>query len=151
MNTSLHDNYTVDKIFLKEFKSCCSELSNIREFVRKSFDSFSIQPDIAEDVIIAIDEAITNIIKHGYQDCNQSVVKIGMSIEGNYLKTVIKDNGKTFDITRHPDLKPEVHLQEMKKGGLGVHIIKEFIDVIQYSTSTNGRVENTLVLKKKLS
>jgi serine/threonine-protein kinase RsbW len=120
-------------------------------FVRKSFESYSVHSDITEDVIMAIDEAITNIIRHGYEDCNQSIVRISMSIEDNYLKAVIKDNGKTFDITRHPDLKPEKHLKEMKKGGLGVHIIKEFIDVIDYSTSTNGKVENTLILKKKLS
>lgn len=139
------------KPYMREFRSCCSELAELRDFIKSTLKNYYLSDALTNDIILAIDEAVTNIITHGYDDCDESSLKVGLNITGNKLVVDIVDYGKAFDISDHPELDIEAHNSSYTKGGLGIHLIKNLVDSIEYSSNMNGRTVNTLTLSKKLN
>lgn len=150
MNRTLHSDTLSLRPFHKEFKSCLSELAGLRSFIATTLENFLLAKAIKDDVTIAIDEAFTNIIKHGTEDCEEQVIKLGLIIEGDSLRISLIDRGKTFDINSHPELNLKEHVCSYHKGGLGIHLIRQFVDEIKYNPSTIQNGENELLLIKKL-
>ena len=57
-------------------KSRTENLATVREFVNSAVGEVSIPQDIAGDIVLAVDEACTNIIKHAYQYSPDGDIKI---------------------------------------------------------------------------
>jgi len=133
-----------------EFDSNRSELAKLRNFVRTSLDTYLLPSKITEDFVVAIDEACTNIIRHGYDDNDGYKLSIALSIIGQNLQIVINDYGKSFDINSYPEVDVITHVSSLKKGGLGIHMIREFVDEIHYQPAINSQTPNQLILTKHL-
>ena len=89
-------------------------------------------------VILAVDEALTNVIRHGYHGSEDRPIWIKINrIDSNGcagLEIVIEDESKGVDISQIKG-RP---LDEIRPGGLGVHIIKQMMDDVVYSQRTDG-------------
>lgn len=111
---------------------------------------FSRKHSVAEKIIftlhLAIDEILTNIISYGYSDSDDHNIDIHYSFQEDYLKLVITDDSNPFDPANAPEPDINSDLESRKIGGLGIYLIKNMMDGIEYS-SENGK--NTLVLTKK--
>ncbi|TRZ76744.1 MAG: ATP-binding protein, partial [Deltaproteobacteria bacterium] len=81
-------------------------------------------------ITLCIEECITNIISHGYQDNEEHWIEITLSCEDKKFIVCIEDDGISYNPTETaaPDLK--CTFEEKKIGGLGVHLIKHFMDDI---------------------
>jgi serine/threonine-protein kinase RsbW len=103
------------------------------------------------EVVLAVDEALTNIIRHAYlgdaeQPIEASFRRIHASSDsesGDALEIVLEDRGVTAD----PEKMCGRALEDVKPGGLGLHFIRECMDTVEFSHS-NGR--NQLTLRKFL-
>jgi len=76
---------------------------------------------------LAVDEALTNIIRHAYQG-NLGKITVLVGVTGEKIEIVLEDSGKKFDPTQVPP--PE--LPRHKPGGLGVHFIRTIMDQMIY-------------------
>jgi anti-sigma regulatory factor (Ser/Thr protein kinase) len=95
-------------------------------------------------VTIAVDEAVSNIIKHTYNgDKNQKIV-LRFKIMDDRLEVIIRDFGRKIDPKK---IKPR-ELDDIRPGGLGVHLIKTTMDVVSYDNSLD--VGNQLTMAKFL-
>ena len=96
---------------------------------------------------LCIEECITNIISHGYQDNEEHWIEITLTSEDEKFIVCIEDDGIPYNPTEAaaPDL--ESTLEERKVGGLGVHLMKHFIDNISYQRRSN---KNVLVMTKNI-
>ena len=102
-------------------------------------------------VVLAVDEALTNIIRHAYlgdaeQPIEASFHRIHAPREGesgDALEIVLEDRG----VTVNPEKMCGRALEDVKPGGLGLHFIRECMDTVEFSSS-NGR--NQLTLRKFL-
>ena len=120
-------------------------LLEVREFVgaiarQNGFD----EEDIA-NIVLAVDEACTNIIKHAYQYAPDKEIEISI-LQGNQSFEVrIYDNGRTFDPTtlHPPDMKE--HLSHYRQGGLGVYLMKRLMDKVEYYFQPGKRNEVRLI------
>ena len=120
-------------------------LSEIREFVGKAARAFGFSEEDTANIVLAVDEACTNIIKHAYQYATDKEIEV--SIFQNKLSFEIRifDSGKPFDpnTIRQPDLKE--HIGHRKRGGLGVYLMKKLMDKVEYNFQRGKRNEVRLI------
>ncbi len=101
-------------------------------------------------ISLAVDEALCNIIKHGYNCREDERIWISISIietKPKSIKIVIEDTAEQIEVTeiRSRDL------DDVRPGGLGVHIIKEIMDVVEYEHRQPCGMRLTLMKTNKPS
>ncbi|MDZ7289812.1 MAG: ATP-binding protein [candidate division KSB1 bacterium] len=95
-------------------------------------------------VTLAVDEACTNIIKHAYNGATDKPILITARLIENGIEVVLRDYGKKTD----PESIKSRDLDDIRPGGLGVHLIHSAMDSVVYdNTLPDG---NQLILKKYL-
>lgn len=89
----------------------------------------------AGQIALAVDEALCNIIQHGYQKQPDGRIRISVwPIENTEneeygIRIILEDEGRQVD----PSCIKSRELKDIRPGGLGVHIIKKVMDTVQYS------------------
>lgn len=131
------------------------DLSQIRQFVRETATSTnsgqSVSPHFTspaiDELIVAVNEAVANIIRHGYQG-EPGDITIRVSCRSDSVKVTLLDNSPPFNpITiSSPDMT--LPLAERPFGGMGVHMMREFCDELTYCRTKND--ENELTLLKRI-
>ena len=92
-------------------------------------------------VTIAVDEAASNIIKHTYNGAKNEVIIVNFRILEDRLEIVLRDFGEKVD----PKTIKSRDLNEIRPGGLGVHLIKSTMDVVNYDNSFEVGNQLTMV------
>ena len=113
-------------------KSKTENLSLIRDFINTSAAEAGVTPDVLENIILAVDEACTNIIKHAYKSFPEGELIIKTKSTLTRFVISITDYGNTFE----PDAIPEPDLQkyyrQKRVGGLGMYLMKTLMDDVKY-------------------
>lgn len=96
---------------------------------------------------LAFEELVTNCIKHGFDDDDEHLIEIVLSVSDQTLTILVIDDGRAFDASRapRPDLSQE--LEDRPVGGLGIHLLRELSDSMSYERRDG---KNHLTLTKKL-
>lgn len=132
-----------DKIIIS---SNTRNLTQVRDFVESSLMSAAINPKIIDQIVLSVDEACTNIIKHTYKFEDGHNIEVFLLINSNSIKISIIYSGSAFDPNSKevPDMSQ--YFKEYKVGGLGIPLIKKFIDKIEY-THTDDNLNNLTLIK----
>lgn len=102
-----------------------------------------------DNVTLAVEEALTNIIRHGYGGpCGEPIiVRITKTYrdcsQAETLEVTIRDFGKQVD----PATIKSRDLDDVKPGGLGVHIIKSIMEEVTYSPMEGGGMQLRMIKK----
>lgn len=115
-------------------KSRTENLSEIREFISSAADNVGFTKEITDNIILAVDEACTNIIKHAYQYFPDGEIILILKTAKDTFTIEITDHGKSFEpgLIPNPDLKK--YLDQRRVGGLGMYLMKTLMDEIKYKT-----------------
>lgn len=124
-------------------------LDLIRRFVEEKAAALEADPEAISAVVQAVDEAATNIIVHGYQK-EPGIIEIEIWGEGDAFVVRLRDQAPPFDPTTLPEPDLSLSLEERPFGGLGVFLIKQFMDEMRYRVTPQGGNELTLVKKSIL-
>lgn len=93
--------------------------------------------------VSAVSEAFNNIVIHGYRDREDlGTVRIEIELGQSAMTVRLVDFGASFDLTRVPI--PD--LARLPESGLGIFIIKSFMDSVLYEPGQ----PNVLILSKSL-
>ncbi len=119
-------------------------LAKVRDFVEKTAVALGVAPGIIPNLQLAVDEAVTNIILHGYRG-QAGQVEIVVERKVDDLVISLRDYAPPFDPTRvaTPDLT--LPLTKRVPGGMGLHLIRQTMDQISYRATEAGGNELTLV------
>jgi len=128
-------------------KSRTNNLSKIRDFVFSSASEAKIPSDVIDDIILAVDEACTNIIKHAYKSFPDGEISISIDFSENKFKIIIKDFGIPFDPESIPDPDLKKYYRQHRVGGLGMYLMKSLMDEVKY-ISVPGKYNQVLLSKK---
>ena len=133
----------------KTIESRTDKLLEVREFVLHAAREFGFNEEEASKIVLAVDEACTNIIKHAYQFAPDRKIEIIIQPDKDRMQITVIDDGKAFNpsITRLPDLKQ--HLTHYRRGGLGIYLMRTLMDKVEYNY-TPGR-KNQVRLTKYLT
>ncbi len=127
-------------------KSRTENLSLIRDFIASNARRAGIQEDIIENIMLAVDEACSNIIKHAYKLNPDGEIKIKLDFKNDKFTVIIQDHGISFE----PDSVPKPDLQkyyrQRKVGGLGMFLMKSLMDEVEY-ISVPGKYNRVLLTK----
>ncbi len=93
------------------------------------------------EIELALEEAVTNIIKYAYPSEKKGKIEIFLEEEKNVVTVIVKDYGIPFN-----PLEQSFSGSCEKEGGFGIFFLKEMVDEIQYSYEKG----NVLKLMKKL-
>jgi serine/threonine-protein kinase RsbW len=127
-------------------KSKTENLSIIRDFINSSAADAGLKADVIESIILAVDEACTNIIKHAYKSFPDGELIIKTKSTLNRFIISITDFGNSFE----PEMIPEPDLQkyyrQRRVGGLGMYLMKTLMDDVKYK-SIPGKYNEVLLSK----
>ena len=97
---------------------------------------------------LAMEEAVVNVMNYAYPAGTKGDITIEVKSNGKELMFVISDTGKPFDPTAKPEVDTTLSAEDRSIGGLGIHLIRQIMDHINYERLSG---HNVLTLIKKLS
>ncbi len=97
-----------------------------------------------KSVALAVDEACSNIIKHAYDGATDRPILIRFQLLDRGLRVLLRDYGRKADLSKIKSRE----LDDIRPGGLGVHLIRSVMDVVEYDNSLDEG--NLLTLEKYL-
>ena len=124
-------------------------LNDFRQFLKERCRAVpGVTEEILYDIQLAVDEACTNIITHGYANMDPGSIILDLEIEPDKLTIALTDFGHTFepDIAPLPDVDAPIEEREM--GGFGLFFILQSVDRMDYRATEDG---NTMTLTKYLA
>lgn len=114
-----------------------SALSELRNFLKKSLQSYSLSEIDRHQVTLAVEEVCANLIIHSH-GCNpQEIINLEIKDSPEKIIFEISDQGEAFNMLEYetPDLKKVI--LDKRKGGLGIILVKKIMDEIEFE-SNNG-------------
>lgn len=109
-------------------------LCGLRGFFGSLLQGLGFRSTEVDGVILAIHEACTNVIQHGYRGDTTQRIDMTVWVTPETLTVEIQDYGAPQDITA---IKPRA-LHDIRPGGLGTHFMQAIMDEVTYSSSESG-------------
>ncbi|MFC1485123.1 SpoIIE family protein phosphatase [bacterium] len=145
----LNGNKLVDK--KNELFAIKNDISQVREAaekITKFCKNNNCAENITNDVNLAVEEIIVNIISYGYKDNNQHDIKIELEIENSIFRIKITDGAETFNLLeKETDVEFEKSIDKRAVGGLGIFLVKNLMDNIFYNQKDG---KNILIIEKRI-
>ena len=135
------------KFYSFELKNDQSELERLCRNCEEIGRSIGFSDKSMFEINLALDELFTNIISYGFQDHQEHIIKISITVEGDQLQLRIEDDGVPFNPLESETPDFQCGIEDCKIGGLGIHLIKKLMDDIQYQRVAD---KNILVLRRKI-
>lgn len=122
-------------------------IRQICDFVVDAAQSAGLDESAVFHCQIAVDEACTNIIEHGYEGEDKGQIETICTIVPGSLTIELIDEAPPFDITQVPDPKLDRPLEDMTIGGLGIYFVKKTMDEVVFE-HRGGKNYLTLIKRK---
>lgn len=124
-----------------------AEITEVHNFVEQIGAAHSLDERTLHTLHLVLEEACTNVIVHAYQG-QGGQMEIAFEKQSDCLRVIIHDWGTPFDPAEVPVPDISAPLDERPLGGLGVYLLREMMDDVQYQFSAKDG--NTLTMVKKL-
>ena len=124
-------------------------LREIREFIEKACREAGMGEPAAFDLKLAVDEACSNIVEHGYAGMEPGAIRVAFDSDAERAAVTITDRGQAFAPGEAPAPDLDAGWKDMRIGGLGVglgwHLIRKSVDRIAYERDPGGSNRLTLI------
>jgi anti-sigma regulatory factor (Ser/Thr protein kinase) len=107
-----------------------SSISDLRRSVANSLEDID-EHELA-DVLLALDEAVSNAIRHGSQ--GGEPVRVSVDSDGEWVEMSVRDGGPTPRLPRLPAEPPPV----LQTGGRGLWLILQLVDEVRLQRIEDG-------------
>lgn len=102
--------------------------------------------DLGHQVISAFVEAFNNAVLHGQtRPGDPTPIEIELVVGPQTLTLSVSDEGGGFE----PELVPDPDLESLPEGGMGLYIMRSFMDEVDYKRTPEGK--NVLTMHKALT
>lgn len=125
------------------------DLSDMRRFVEQASTELGAGEDAIGEMVLAVNEAVTNVLVHGYRS-KKGEVDIVVESSGPNLIIRLRDKAPLFDPTTVPTPDVTLSLDQRAPGGLGVHMMRQFTDELIYRVTSSGHNELLLIKRNVL-
>lgn len=121
------------------------EIGKLEPFIEQIGERLSLAPDLVFNLNLVLEEAVSNVINYAYPHQEGKEINIQASLMKDNLIFVITDSGVAFDPTLVPEADITLSAEERPIGGLGIFIIKQIMNEVNYQR-IDGK--NVFTLKK---
>lgn len=124
-------------------------LGDFRDFIKQHCAHVSgVDEETIYDLQLAVDEACTNIISHGYAGLDPGSIILDLELDTDTLTITLTDFGHSFEPGSAPIPDLDAPIEERELGGFGLFFIQQSVDEMQYQVTEDG---NKMILTKYLS
>ena len=121
-------------------------LEQIAKFIEQAGEAAGLDTVAICRCQLAVDEACTNIIEHGYQGEDRGPIEIECDGSAGELVITISDRARPFDAEAVPQPHLGDALEDVQVGGLGLFFMRQVMDAVEFTREDDG---NKLVLVKR--
>ena len=123
-------------------------IAHIHEFIQKLGVEWTLSDTIIGQVILAVEELVTNTINYGYSDNKLHEIHVTFKYQQGILEIAICDDANPFDPISTPSPDVEASLEDRRIGGLGIYLVRKTMDTVHYERRNN---ENHTMVTKKIT
>ena len=122
-------------------------IPQLNEFIDSVAEEVGLEMSLTMSLNLALEEAVVNVMEYAYPEGQKGDVEIEVTADQEWMTFVIMDTGIAFDPTMKEDADTTLSAEERPIGGLGIFLVRQLMDVIDYKREDN---KNVLTLQKKL-
>lgn len=127
-----------------------AELERLRPVLARFLESQGLLKEgdsLLHDLDLCLEEIITNIIKYAYDEPGPREIRVRLRRDPAAVVTEVEDDGNPFNPLEHPRPDLEMDLAKVEPGGLGILLVREYMDRLDYRWQ--GR-RNCLIMTRAL-
>ena len=128
-------------------KNDVHEVTRFSSFMKSVIEKLDIEKSLGRQLRLAVEEAVVNVINYAYPDDTDGDITVKMASDGKTLHCQIIDAGIPFDPTTQEKADITLSAQDRQVGGLGILLVRELMDSINYERIDG---QNVLTLIKKV-
>ena len=128
------------------FPARAERLKGVRGAVGEAAARCGCDADAVRDVVIAVDVACQNVIRHAYGERSDGEVVLEIRRRGDAMVVDLRDFAEAVEPEK---IKPR-DLDDLRPGGLGTHFMREVMDSVEFLVPPQGR-GNLLRMVKRIS
>lgn len=123
------------------------QLTLLSGYVEELCEELNLGPELVFNFNLVLEEAMTNVVMYAYPEGETHTIDLTATLQGKELVFVLKDTGTPFDPTQVPDVDTSLSAEEREIGGLGIFLIKQIMDRVEYQYIDN---HNVLTMAKNI-
>ena len=112
-------------------------LAELRAIVRDVAQGCDAPADCMADLVQAVDEAATNVIRYGYRG-GPGEIDMTAELVGDDIVITLQDRAPEFDPLTMPPPDVSIPPQHRKPGGMGIHLMRLATDSIEHRARPGG-------------
>lgn len=121
------------------------EIERLAGWVRSFGREHNLPEKLVWEIRLVLEEVVTNIISHGYADRADHAIEISIVNSERDITLSVRDDAQPFNLLDHSQPDLETPLEDRGVGGMGVHIVREIMDEIDYKREADG---NLVVMRR---
>ncbi len=122
----------------REFPRHLNSLAGLYEFTEEIMKAHDLPDGVRFPVHLAMEELFVNMVH--YNPTVTTAIEVGIDVEDRVTVSLIDNGGVEFDVTTKRDVDIDAPLEERTPGGLGIHLIQNLVDSLEYQYK-DGRGE----------
>ena len=131
-----------------ETRSDARLLGAIRGLVRCYVGSFGFRSERVDEVVLAVDEACANAIRHAYGGRKDRKLELTLRDEDGWIAIAVRDSGRPAPLERVQRKRLGARGAEtLRPGGLGVHFMYRVFDEVAFEPGARRGNRVTMRLK----
>lgn len=115
----------------KKFKRDLNSLDGIFKFINEFSAKTGLDESVVFTINLVVEELFTNIVKYTSENSNEILLQLKKN-EDDLIIHLTDFDVDPFDITKTAEVDTKQSLEERRVGGLGIHLVKQMIDKIEY-------------------
>lgn len=126
------------------------EIEKLPVLLEEVCSQWQLPVSVEASLNLVLEEAVVNVIQYAYPEGEEGTltIEVEWKPEENILQFTLSDGGKPFDPTAVPDADTSLSVEERPIGGLGIFLIRQMMDCVEYRYYNN---RNTLVMQKRIT
>lgn len=122
----------------REFPRHLDSLAGLYEFSEAIMKQHDLPDGVRFPVHLAMEELFVNMVH--YNPGVTTDIEVDVTVDGDVRVSLVDNGGAEFDVTVKREVDIDAPLEERKPGGLGVHLIQNLVDTLEYEYQ-DGRGE----------
>jgi anti-sigma regulatory factor (Ser/Thr protein kinase) len=123
-------------------------LASFRDLIdRACAEHAAVDEQTCYDLKLAVEEACTNVITHGYAGMNPGSIMLVLEFDRAQVRVILTDFGRPFEPYEPAAPDVEASLEYGLSHGFGLYFIYQTMNHIEYETTQDG---NHLTFVKQL-
>lgn len=116
-----------------------SDLPALIQFIETACEEAEVKPELRFDLTLAMEEAASNVIEHGYKGRGGELL-VRFEVLNGAVVLCLRDRARAFKPGNVGRPDTNVPLEDRPLGGLGLHLMHQLMDEVRYENLPDGNV-----------